>query len=602
TFDSREAKETTIDKASQELNGNPSQNIFGDFHVNLPPEATVPEPTKVLPDNHQLARDAFIRDLWSKNIQYRDMVKFVRPKETYDFIIIVGAGSAGCILARELIYNIPNINILMLEAGPPDTQVNDRISVPFTHTTASINLWRTSEVDWSYYTQAQVMSSSVDSTKTTVNRSLIYPRGKVWGGCSSVNAMSYVRGHPEDYNDWANQGPEYKHWGYDHCLEAFKATENNFNKDSDDEFKKYHGFNGLIGVQDHGDKIFDIMKELRTSARNYGIPENKDYNGSKQNGVATYQASIKNNRRCSVVDGYLTEALSKVDVVKINETHSDWSPLGAYKISAVNVKSQSHVLGIIWDEESSGNVAKGVKYFYDGAVHEAFIAPKGEVILSAGAINTPQLLMLSGIGPRNSLEREKIIIRKELPVGKNLWDHPLGMITVKIGVPNSTLKSRINYWTNGPELAIFHKANNEGRVPTKDELLNGRPDMQITCAPIIFDTAIINPPDGRKPFTGEGITFSPVLNLPSSVGWLELSSQNPFEQPKIFLNYFDEADDMYRMISSFKMCLEIIKQPPLSTIWGAQEVGITDEFGQWASDGVHMTDYDWERYIREKSN
>ncbi|CAG8467129.1 11004_t:CDS:2 [Acaulospora colombiana] len=470
------------------------------------------------------------------------MVKYVRPKETYDFII-VGAGSAGCILARELIYNIPNINILILEAGPPDAQINDRISVPFAHS----SLWRTSEVDWSFYTQRQVMPGSLDPTKTLVNQSLMYPRGK--------------------------------------------ATENNNRKDSDDEFKKYHGFDGLIRVHDHGDKIFDVMKEVKVAAKNYGIPENKDYNGAKQNGIATYQAAIKNGKRCSVVDGYLTEALSKVEVVKSDKGSNDESPFDICKISAVNVKSHSHVLNVIW-EGSDGNVAKGVRYFYDGAVHEAYIAPKGEVILSAGAINS--------IGPRNDLTKSNIMVRKELPVGKNLWDHPLGMITVKIGVPNSTLKSCIHHWSNGPEIAIFHKANSEGRIPTKDELSNERPDIQITCAPIIFDTAILNPPDGSQPFTGEGITFSPVLNLPASVGWLELASQNPFEQPKIFLNYFDKSDDMYRMISSFKMCLEIIKNPPLSTVWNAQDIGITDEFGQWASDGVNMTDDDWERYIREK--
>lgn len=115
-------------------------------------------------------------------------------------------------------------------------------------------------------------------------------------------------------------------------------------------------------------------------------------------------------------------------------------------------------------------------------------------------------------------------------------------------------------------------------------------------AAMIFDLEIVNK---TMSSVGEGITLSPSLNKPSSVGWLELASQNPFEQPKIFLNFFDKAEDVYKLISSLKLCREIVKYPPL-TNWGAKDIGVTDEFGQWASDGVNMTDSDWERFIREK--
>ncbi|RHZ78340.1 hypothetical protein Glove_166g25 [Diversispora epigaea] len=546
----------------------------------------------------QLAHDAYVRDLWSKSIQYRGMTEPIRFKEIYDFII-VGAGSAGCVLAKELIENIPNINILLLEAGPPDSQINDRISLPFKHS----SLWRTDEIDWSYFTQRQVMPSSTDPTKDAVNRSFIYPRGKVWGGCSSINAMVYVRGQPGDYNYWASQGgPEYKIWDYEHCLEAFKSIESISRENPDEETKKYRGFNGLINVFEHEDNVFDIMKDLKKAAVNFGIPENKDYNGVRQNGVASYQASIKSKMRCSVVDGYLTKALEKIDIVKDEEIVKEYLGLSydVCKISAVNLKSNAHVLNIIWDEDSNGNIARGIKYFSNGALHEAYIAPKGEIILSAGAINSPHLLMLSGIGPRNNLSMNNIKVREDLPVGQNLYDHPLTILSVKVDKPNSTLKSCMNYWTNGPEVAIFHKANEEGKIPTKEELYNEHPDIQITCAPLIFDSDLTNPTKAKVPFLGEGITLSPVLNCPSSVGHLELASQNPFEQPKIFLNYFDKAEDMYRLISSLKLCIEIAKHPPLSTNWGTKDIAITDEFGQWASDGVNMTDNDWEKLIRKK--
>ncbi|CAI2200399.1 7055_t:CDS:2, partial [Funneliformis geosporum] len=173
------------------------------------------------------------------------------------------------------------------------------------------------------------------------------------------------RGQKADYDNWADQGPEYKIWDYDHCLE---------------EFKKYHGFDGLLYVQDSSYDPCDILKDFIKVARNLGVPYNNDFNGVRQNGIGKYQATMKDGKRFSLADGYLTDALKKVEIYPPIESGE-----GIAKIVAVNVKSFAHMLNIIWDEEKKDeNVAIGVKYFCNGGVHNAFIAPKGEVILCGG--------------------------------------------------------------------------------------------------------------------------------------------------------------------------------------------------------------------------
>ncbi|CAG8631101.1 4470_t:CDS:2, partial [Funneliformis mosseae] len=462
-------------------------------------------------NNNTKTIDAEIRNLWSESINYRDQ-RQKSNDEIYDFII-VGAGTAGCVLARELIYNVPNVNILVLEAGPPNAQVNDIMRLPCTFTAA----FRASEVDWGYLTEDQKMPSITEPTKEVLNKGFTYPRGKVIGGCSTVNAMVYIRGQKADYDSWVAQGPEYKIWDYDHCLEAM---ENNARETPDEEFKKYHGFNGLLHVQDSPTDTYEVTKDFIKVANNLGIPCNKDFNGARQNGVGKYQALGRPYGLAS----------------------------GVAKIIAVNVKSCAHMLSIIWDEEKEDeNIAIGVKYFCNGGVRNAYIAPKGEVIICGGAINSAQILMLSGIGPKNNLEANNIKVRKELPVGRNLQDHPLCMVTGKISIPNNT--SQFHTWCSGIKLGMIYKGNDKGKIPSHEEFLDEHPDIQSY----------------------------------GNAGHLELCSSNSFIQPKIFLNYYEKPEDLYRMMSSLKLSREILKQPPLSTVWGMKELGFNDEFGKWCS-------------------
>ncbi|CAG8822609.1 23591_t:CDS:2, partial [Racocetra persica] len=254
---------------------------------------------------------------------------------------------------------------------------------------------------------------------------------------------------------------------------------------------------------------------------------------------------------------------------------------------------------IIWDEKNEKeNIAIGVRYFCNGTVREAFIAPKGEVILCGGAINIVnclellflKILMLSGIGPKENLEENNIKMRKDLPVGRNLRDHPNCIFTAK------TNPDEIHHWSNGCEIGIIHKANVEGKIPCKEDFFDENPDMQIIVTPYRtgFEKELLN-------HKVNGIMMVSVLNNPSSVGYLELNSNNPFDKPRLHLNYFEKSDDLYRMISSLKLCREILKQPPLSTVYNVKEIGINDEYGQWSTNGDDISDEDWEKFVLERA-
>ncbi|CAB4441378.1 unnamed protein product [Rhizophagus irregularis] len=481
-------------------------------------------------------------------------MKLNNADEYYDFII-VGAGTAGCVLARELIYNISNINILVLEAGPPDTHINDIMRSPCAYTTVS----KTSETDWGYSTEDQRMPSTVDPTEEVLNKGFSYPRGKVIGGCSTVNAMAYMRGHKADYDLWAAQDPDYIIWNYDHCLEAFKAVENNARKNPDVEFENYHGFNGLLYVQDPAVDEFDISKDVFEVVRKFGIPYNKDFNGAKQNGVGRYQFTMKDGKRFTLADGH---------------PHAPGDD-NVGKFVAVNVKFFTHMLNVIWDEkEKEENVAIGVRYSYNGKNHNYYIAPKDFDALWNWT--------------KKNLEDNNIEVRKELPVGHNLQDHPFCIITATVSVPNSTSSSILNYSSFGVDFVSFYKGNIEGKIPSQEEFNDERPDIQQYSGGVLFDKGILDEhPTDKKEF----YSMLTALNIPSSVGHLELRSSDPFAYPKIFLNYYGKPEDLYRMMSSLKLSRKILEQPPLSTYWGVKVIGL-DEVND---------DKEWEKYIRKRT-
>lgn len=230
--------------------------------------------------------------------------------------------------------------------------------------------------------------------------------------------------------------------------------------------------------------------------------------------------------------------------------------------------------------------------------------------------------MLSGIGPKSQLQNSEtktnIDVLVDLPVGRNLWDHPLCTVTAATNL--ATAQTDLHQWSNGPEVAIFHKGDDKGKLPNGDHFSNRRPDIQHSCkfyssileyedlkvilnsnslalftgSASIFDQSIINPSNPNiKPFVNNGFTIAPVLNIPESVGWLELKSDNPIDSPKIFVNYYNKPSDLYRMMSAIKLARKVVAE------MGATELGFKDQYGHWQS-GNEMTDEEYEKYIRSK--
>ncbi|MEA2423545.1 MAG: choline dehydrogenase, partial [Thermoleophilaceae bacterium] len=289
----------------------------------------------------------------------------------YDYVI-VGAGSAGCVLAARLTED-PDVSVLLLEAGPADTKENIHVPAAFG------SLFKT-DVDWDYATAPEDGCNG---------RMMFLPRGKVLGGSSSINAMVYIRGAREDYDGWRDAGNP--GWGYDDLLPMFKRSEDNERGKSE-----YHGTGGPLSVIDSRSR--NPMSEAWVeAAAETGLPLNDDFNGARQDGVGLYQVTQRNGMRWSTAAGFLRPALERANLT-------------------LETNLQVHRLLI------ERGRAVGVAGARLGEPFEALA--EREVIVSAGAYNSPQLLMLSGVGPAEHLASREIEVAVDLPgVGQNLQDH-----------------------------------------------------------------------------------------------------------------------------------------------------------------------------------
>ena len=463
--------------------------------------------------------------------------------KNYDFIIL-GAGSAGCVLANRLSAN-PNFTVCLIEAGSKDTDMRLHVPLGFAF------LGEGSKYSWNYNTEPQKefekviltepASSVVDSTgelheveaQSEEHRRGYQPRGKTLGGSSSINAMLYVRGHKWDYDHWSELGND--GWSFDEVLPYFKKAEHN--EVFDNEF---HGKNGPLNVSKIRHKNKSVDDFVKTGSSIFGF--NEDFNGESQEGVGYYQTTQKDGKRCSAAKAYLVPILDRENLTILTDTNVD-------KIIIENGRAS----GVLCINE------EGEKFEVNA---------KKEVLLSSGAFGSPQILLRSGIGPREEIVKHGIEHKVDLPgVGKNLQDHidylsvhkhksinligfSLGTIFLKF--PYEILKyilTRTGLFTSTvAEAGGFIRSRNDISIP----------DIQLHFAPgIVVD-------HGRQQLWGTGISCHTCLLRPKSRGEVTLKSADPFEDPKIDPKFLSHPDDMKDMIEGYKKMMKIMNKEPLS--------------------------------------
>lgn len=428
--------------------------------------------------------------------------------------VVVGGGSAGCVITQRLIES--GKTVALLEVGPPDNH-------PFIHIPATFVRVIGTHRSFMYRSEPEPGISG---------RSLYVPQGRTLGGGSSINAMIYIRGQAQDYDTWRDLGCA--GWAYSDVLPVFKRSEGNMRLGG-----KYHGANGKLKVSDLS-YTHPLTRAFLHAAQEAGFPYNDDFNGRIQDGVGLYQTTIAEARRGSTAVTYLN-LVKKSPLLKL---------LTGCEVTRINLEN---------------GAAVGVSFRVNGVENE--VRARHEVIVTAGAIGTPKLLMLSGIGPAAELMRHGIAVKQNLPgVGENFQDHisapvygvtnrPISLLGEDKGL--RAIRSGLKYLFTRSGLLTSNVVESGAFIDTAGE---GRPDVQIHVTPALVGDA------ERKPLGGHGITINPCVLRPTSRGRVTLRSADPSAQVVLAPNNLTTEVDVATLVRGIQVCRRILRQDTFKSL------------------------------------